>query len=56
MIPLNEIYIHGNQGYVLLTSVGSEAVLTVLTRRQAKLGLVFLEMRRAAKDLEQLVG
>ena len=53
---LNEIYIHGNQGYVLLTSVGSEAVLTVLTRRQAKLGLVFLEMRRAAKDLEQLVG
>ena len=53
---LNEIYIHGNEGYVLLTSVGSEAVLTVLARRQAKLGLVFLEMRRAAKDLEQLVG
>jgi predicted regulator of Ras-like GTPase activity (Roadblock/LC7/MglB family) len=53
---LDEVYIHGNDGYVLLTSVGVEAVLTVLTRQQAKLGLVFLEMRRAAEDLERLVG
>lgn len=53
---LNEVYIHGNDGYVLLVSVGSEAVLTVLARQDAKLGLVFLEMRRAAEDLERLVG
>lgn len=53
---LDEVYIHGNDGYVLLTSVGVEAVLTVLTRQKAKLGLVFLEMRRAAEDLERLVG
>lgn len=52
---LDEVYIHGNDGYVLLMSVGGEAVLTVLTRRQAKLGLIFLEMRRAAEDLERLV-
>ena len=52
---LDEVYIHGTEGYVLLTSVGREAVLTVLTRRQAKLGLVFLEMRRAAEDLERFV-
>ena len=52
---LDEVYIHGNDGYVLIMSVGGEAVLTVLTRRQAKLGLIFLEMRRAAEDLERLV-
>lgn len=52
---LDEVYIHGNNGYVLLMSVGGEAVLTVLTRQQAKLGLIFLEMRRAAEDLERLV-
>lgn len=52
---LDEVYIHGNDGYVLLMSVGGEAVLTVLTRQQAKLGLIFLEMRRAAEDLERLV-
>jgi len=53
---LEQVYIHGNEGYVLLTAVGTDAVLTVLAREQAKLGLVFLEMRRASSDLGTLVG
>ena len=53
---INEVYIHGSDGYVLLVSVGNDAVLTVLARQKAKLGLIFLEMRRAAKDLIELVG
>ncbi len=53
---LDEVYIHGDDGYVLIMSVGADAVLTVLAREEAKLGLVFLEMRRAAADLAQLVG
>jgi len=53
---LEQVFIHGNEGFVLLTAVGSEAVLTVLAREQAKLGLVFLEMRRAAQDLAPLVA
>jgi len=52
---LDQVYIHGDTGYVILTSIGSEAVLTVLAREHAKLGLVFLEMRRAAEDLTRLV-
>jgi predicted regulator of Ras-like GTPase activity (Roadblock/LC7/MglB family) len=52
---LQQVYVHGNTGYVLLLSVGNEAVLTVLAREQAKLGLVFLEARRAATDLAPLV-
>jgi uncharacterized protein len=53
---LEQVYIRGGSGYVILTSVGSEAVLTALAREQAKLGLIFLEMRRAAEDLARLVG
>jgi predicted regulator of Ras-like GTPase activity (Roadblock/LC7/MglB family) len=53
---LSQVYIHGDKGYVLLTAVGAEAVLTVLARESAKLGLVFLEIRRAADDLTQMVG
>lgn len=53
---LDEIYIRGEQGFVLLTAVGKEAVLTALTRQEAKLGMIFLEMRRAAGDLANLVG
>jgi predicted regulator of Ras-like GTPase activity (Roadblock/LC7/MglB family) len=53
---LEQVYIRGDNGYVILTSVGEEAVLTALAREGAKLGLIFLEMRRAAEDLTRLVG
>ncbi len=53
---LDEVYIRGEEGFVLLTAIGDEAVLTALAREEAKLGMIFLEMRRAAEDLEKLVG
>lgn len=52
---LDQVYVKGEQGYVLLMAVGEEAVLTVLAREQAKLGLLFLDMRRAAEDLIRIV-
>lgn len=52
---LDQVYIRGDDGYVILMSVGEEAVLTSLARKDAKLGLVFLDMRRAAADLSPLV-
>jgi len=52
---LDEIYLKGSNGYVLLMAVGEEAVLTAMARAHAKLGLIFLDMRRAAEDLERLV-
>ncbi len=53
---LDEVYIHGDDGYVILSAIGTEAVLTALARKKAKLGLVFLEMRRAANDISQLIN
>jgi len=53
---LEQVYIKGDAGSIVLTSVGEEAVLTALARQEAKLGLIFLEMRRAAEDLVKLVG
>ena len=53
---LNQVYIKGSNGFIVLTSVGSEAVLTALARQEGKLGIIFLEMRRAAEDLVKLVG
>jgi predicted regulator of Ras-like GTPase activity (Roadblock/LC7/MglB family) len=52
---LDQVYIRGAHGYVILSAVGEEAVLTVLARQDAKLGLVFLDMRRAAEDLSRLI-
>ncbi len=52
---LEQVYVRGAEGYVIVSAVGEEAVLTVLVRKDAKLGLVFLDMRRAAQDLNYLI-
>jgi predicted regulator of Ras-like GTPase activity (Roadblock/LC7/MglB family) len=52
---LDQVYIRGKSGFVVLMSVGDEAVLTVLAREGAKLGLLFLDMRRSTEDLSQLL-
>jgi uncharacterized protein len=52
---LSEVQIKGEKGFVILQSLGSEAVLTVLAREGAKMGLVLLDMRRAVDDLVKLV-
>ena len=53
---LEQVSIKGSKGSIVLTSIGEEAVLTVLSRQDAKLGMILLEMRRAAEDLFKLVG
>ncbi len=53
---LEQVYIKGNAGAIVLTSIGEEAVLTAMARQDAKLGMIFLEMRRAAEDIVKLVG
>ena len=52
---MEQVYVKGENGYVILSAIGEEAVLTVLAREQAKLGLIFLDMSRAVKELEKLV-
>lgn len=46
---LEQVMVKGEKGYVLVTDAGREAVLAVVARESAKLGLVFLETRRAAE-------
>lgn len=52
---LQQVFVKGEQGYVILTSVGEEAVLTVLARADARLGLIFLDVARTVSDLEPLI-
>ncbi len=52
---LDQVFIHGDEGYVLLMSAGSDAVLTALARKESKLGLVLLDLKRAAADIATYV-
>ncbi|MCS6880390.1 MAG: roadblock/LC7 domain-containing protein [Oscillochloridaceae bacterium] len=52
---LDQVFVRGEDGYVILMAIGEEAVLTALAQSRAKLGLVFLDMRRTANELINLV-
>jgi predicted regulator of Ras-like GTPase activity (Roadblock/LC7/MglB family) len=52
---LEQVYIKGSNGYVLLMAIGSEAVLTALARENAKLGLILLDMHRTVEALSTLI-
>ncbi len=52
---LDQVYIRGDEGYVMLSSATPETVLTVLARREAKLGLVFLDVKRTSKVLATMI-
>lgn len=48
---LSEVYVKGEDGYVVLMASGENAVLTALARKDAKLGLIFLDMKRTAEEV-----
>jgi len=52
---LAQVYVKGENGYVILIAIGENAVLTALTSESAKLGLVLLEMRRTADEIIKLL-
>jgi predicted regulator of Ras-like GTPase activity (Roadblock/LC7/MglB family) len=52
---LEQVMIKGDNGYVLLIHAGADAVLTVITSKTAKLGLVFLDALRAAKSISEIL-
>lgn len=52
---MEQTYVRGKQGYVILNAVGSESLLIVLTTPDAKLGLVFLDIRRRVGELVKIV-
>lgn len=52
---LERVLLQGEQGFVIMSASGPEAVLTVLARQNAKLGLVFLDIKRAAEAIVELI-
>lgn len=52
---LQEIYVKGTKGYTLMTSVGESALLLVLAKADAQLGLIFVDMKRMAESLVEIL-
>lgn len=52
---LSEVFVGGENGSVVLIASGENAVLIGLVRKDAKLGLVFLDMKRTAEEVAVVV-
>ncbi len=51
---LDQVYVKGDQGYLLVVHCGPDALLSLLVRPEAKLGIVFMEAKRTAEELAEL--
>jgi predicted regulator of Ras-like GTPase activity (Roadblock/LC7/MglB family) len=52
---VQEIIVRGDRGYAILISVGRGALLLALTDENAKLGLVFFDMREAISAVQTVL-
>jgi predicted regulator of Ras-like GTPase activity (Roadblock/LC7/MglB family) len=52
---VEQVYIKGDAGYLLITQAGNDAVLAVMANAKAKLGIIFLDVRRAAEEVGKLI-
>jgi predicted regulator of Ras-like GTPase activity (Roadblock/LC7/MglB family) len=53
---LQQLFVKGENGYVIGMYAGPHAVLLALARKEAKLGLIFLDLSRAAKETQETLS
>ncbi len=51
----DQLYIKGNDGYLLVMQAGPNAVLTVSTTKDVRLGLIFLDCKRTCEKIAKLI-
>jgi len=52
---IEEVLVRGTDGYAVMANSGQGTVLLVLASKTAKLGLIFLDMRRAAAEIKRVL-
>jgi len=52
---LEQVLIKGDNGYILMTHAGHDAVVTILAKQNARLGLIFLDVKRAAENIAKII-
>lgn len=52
---LEQVFVRGRSGLVVMMNAGTEGVLIALCGKNAKLGLIFLDMHRAAQEIGKVI-
>jgi hypothetical protein len=53
---MEQLFVKGEQGFAIVTGAGRHAVLLVLVRKEAKLGLIFFELRRTTDEIAAILA
>ena len=53
---LDQLYVRGELGYFLSMHAGPHAVLIALVRKDAKLGLIFFDLNKAAEAIKSILS
>jgi uncharacterized protein len=52
---MEQVYVRSPKGYIILNALSHDTVLVLLVARDAKLGLIFLELRRVLAELTKAI-
>ncbi len=52
---VEEVLVRGSEGYAVMLAAGSGTLLLALATSAAKLGLIFLDMRRTVAEIKQVL-
>ncbi len=53
---LQQLFVRGDNGFIVIMQAGTHGVLVGLARKEAKLGLLFLDMSRAAEQTAAILA
>jgi predicted regulator of Ras-like GTPase activity (Roadblock/LC7/MglB family) len=53
---LHQVFIRSEDGYIAVVNAGGEAALSVMSRKNSQLGLLFMEMKRTAARIGSLLS
>ena len=53
---MQQVLVQGDEGYVIIMQAGPHAVMVVMTRKDTKLGLIFLDLSRATEAASSVLS
>lgn len=53
---IQQLFVKGENGYAIIMHAGPHAALLAMARKEAKLGLIFLDLSRAAKEVKEILS
>lgn len=55
-VEMEQVYVRSPKGYVIVNAISDDAAILLLVTREAKLGLIFLELKRSVGELARIIS